>query len=219
MDKLQKDRTIFIFSCMALSIGVLALFAWKFNGWIGASIWSYGFSAIYVAYALIRRDILMGRFLLFAVVTGFTELLPDAWLVSYTNTLFYPQDQPMLFKSPAYMPFSWVVVLIQVGYIGYLINKKYNLLITSIAVGILGSSIIPFYEYLAIHAGWWHYENASKWGLVPIYIFLAEGLLMLSIPDLFDRCERLKIKFIPVFGILQGLVMFLASIIAWYLVG
>jgi hypothetical protein len=42
---------------------------------------------------------------------------------------------------------------------------------------------------------------------------------MLTIPDLFDRCERIKLKFIPVFGILQGFVMWLACIIAWNLVG
>jgi len=218
-EKQIRERSIFIFSTMALAIGVLALFAWKFPGWVGASIWSYGFSLVYFLYFLIKKDKVLGRFLLFAMVAGFTELLPDAWLVHHTGTLFYPQDQPMLYASPMYMPFSWLVVLTQIGYIGYLVNKKHNLLVTSIIIGILGSSIIPFYEYLAIHAEWWHYENAPKWGLVPIYIFVAEGLLMLSIPDLFDRCERIKLKFIPIFGILQGFVMWLACIIAWYLVG
>lgn len=214
-----RERSIFIFTSMALAIGLLALFAWKFPGWISASIWSYGFSLVYLLYVLIKKDYVLGRFLLFSLFAGFTELLPDGWLVSYTNTLFYPEGQPMLYHSPMYMPFSWVVVLTQIGYIGYLINKKHNLLVTSIIIGLLGSSIIPFYEYLAIHAEWWHYENAPKWGIVPIYIFVAEGLLMLTIPDLFDRCERLHIKFIPLFGILQGLVMWVACLIAWFLIG
>ena len=73
--------------------------------------------------------------------------------------------------------------------------------------------------YFAIGAGWWSYENCKMWGSVPIYIFVAEGLLMLSIPDLFNRCADATLKWIPVFGIIQGLIMWLACIIAFGIFG
>ncbi len=215
----DKRRAWFILGSMPIAIGCLVLAAWKYHGWEGAAWWGYGFSGLYLLYAILFNDKILLRFLLFSAAAGFTELLPDNWLVNVTHTLFYPPNEPMLYASPAYMPFSWIVVLTQIGYIGFLINKKYNLLITSLIVGLLGCMIIPLYEYLAIHAEWWHYENAPMWGVVPIYIFIAEGLLMLTIPDLFDRCETIALKWVPILGIIQGLVMWLACIIAFYFIG
>jgi hypothetical protein len=81
----------------------------------------------------------------------------------------------------------------------------------------MGCLIIPFYEFLAIHAGWWHYENATKWGLVPKYIYIAEGILMISIPTLFDRSANAPRWLIVVLGIIQGLVMLGASFISFSL--
>ncbi len=215
----NKRRTWFILGSMALAIGCLALAMLKFHGWQSGAWWGFGFTGLYILYAIIFKDALLGRFILFGLAAGITELLPDNWLVNHTHTLFYPPNEPMLYASPAYMPFSWTVVLLQVGYLGFLINKKYNVWIASLGVGILGCMIIPLYEYMAINAGWWYYESAPMWGMVPIYIFVAEGLLMISIPDLYDRCEKISLKWIPVLGIIQGLVMWLACIIAYYLVG
>lgn len=214
----QDPRTRFILISMPVSIACLAIAAVTHSGPLGGSLWSYGFALIYALYAWRSNDALVGRFLLFSLAAGFTELIADAWLVN-TNTLFYPSNEPMLYKSPMYMPFSWVVVLMQLGYIGYLIYLKKGTLLASIAVGLMGCMIIPFYEFLAIHAGWWHYENAPKWGLVPKYIYIAEGILMLTIPTLFDQsasASRLKAIFL---GVLQGLVMLIASFIAYSTLG
>lgn len=215
----NKRRKWFILVSMFVSVGCLAIAAWKFKGWESAAIWSLGFSALYFLYAFIFRDKLMFRFLIFATFAGFTELIADYWLVNITDTLIYPANEPMLFVSPAYMPFSWIVVLIQIGFIGFLISKQKSLIVTSLVVGVLGCIIIPIYEYFAINAEWWFYEACEMWGIVPIYIFIAEGLLMLSIPNLFNRCENASLKWIPLLGITQGLVMWLACIAAFYLFG
>lgn len=216
--KLIPRRTIFVLGSMAVAIGCLALAAWKFQGWHSAAWWGFGFSAIYLVYSLIYKDKLLMQFWLFAAAAGFTELLADNWLVKATKTLFYPFE-PKLLSSPSYMPFSWIVVLMQIGYIAYLINQRFNLLKTSLIVGLLGCCIIPFYEFLAIHAGWWHYEQTPMLGPVPVYIIVAEGLLMLTIPKFFELCETSEVKMIPVLGILQGLVMWLACIIAFSIFG
>lgn len=218
-DSLNQARTWFILGSMGIAVAALGLAAWKYPGWQGAAAWGYGFSALYAAWALLKKDNLMFRFILFALTAGFAELIADYWLVVHTKTLFYPPGEPMLAASPAYMPFSWMVVLIQIGYIGFLINKKKPLLFTSMVVGVLGCCIIPFYEFLAIQAGWWHYEHTAMIGPVPIYIFVAEGLLMLTIPDLFDRTEKASYGKITLLGLIQGLVMWVACIIAWNLTG
>jgi hypothetical protein len=46
-------------------------------------------NCLLVGFALVRRDTLLGRFLLFGVLVGFPELPADAWLVEYTRTLDY----------------------------------------------------------------------------------------------------------------------------------
>jgi hypothetical protein len=218
MENLQKHRTRFILISMPISIVCLAIAAYTHSGPMGGALWSYGFAFAYGAWAVYTKDKILQQFLLFALAAGFTELLADAWIEG-TNTLFYPKDEPMLYRSPMYMPFSWVVVLIQLGYIGYLIHKKWGLLPAIGLVGAMGCMIIPFYEFLAIHAGWWHYENAPMWGLVPKFIYLAEGILMLSIPMLFDQSaqsSKMKAVFL---GVVQGLVMLAASIVAFALIG
>lgn len=46
-------------------------------------------NCLLISFALVRRDIFLGRLLLFGVVVGFAELPADAWLVDYTHTLDY----------------------------------------------------------------------------------------------------------------------------------
>ena len=91
-----KKRTIFVLSSMAIAVLMLMLAAYKFKGWESAAVWSYGFASIYLFYAILFKDKLMIRFLIFTVVTGFTELLADNWLVNYTHTLVYPPNEPFL---------------------------------------------------------------------------------------------------------------------------
>ena len=46
-------------------------------------------NCLLIGFTLVRRDALLGRFLLFGIVVGFCELPADAWLVDYTGTLDY----------------------------------------------------------------------------------------------------------------------------------
>lgn len=219
LSKAEKLRDIVVFSTMGLAVGVLVLCAFVWPGWEGAFIWGFLFFAVYSIYAWIAKDRLMWRFIIFSLIAGFVELIADWWLVVHTKTLIYPAGEPMIWESPAYMPFAWAVVLVQIGYIGYIIHQRSNLKIATIAVGVLGCIVIPFYEYLAINAGWWSYVNAPLWGIVPKYIYIAEGLLMLTIPDLFDRSDKASPVKLTILGIVQGLVMWVACIIAFEITG
>src|SRR5688572_8274121 len=98
----NKSRTIFVLSVMTLGILLLIIDSAQAKGWISAAWWGYGLSAVFLLGALIMRDKLLLRFFLFSITAGFAELISDAWLVQYTETLIYPPDEPMLLSSPAY---------------------------------------------------------------------------------------------------------------------
>ncbi len=215
----DRRRTVFMSASMGVSILCLIFNAFVFKGWLSASIWSLGFTLLYVGYALITRDRLLVHFILFAILAGFAELPTDNWLVQHTGTLFYPGTEPMLWSSPAYMPFAWAVVLMQVGYIGWLLTRRFHMIRAMLMVMVLGALIVPFYEYLAIHAEWWSYGNTRMLGPVPVYIIIAEGLLMLSVPPFFKEGERKSLTYTPLLAVLQGGVMWLSCIIAVWIAG
>ncbi|MEJ7738425.1 MAG: hypothetical protein WKF97_13430 [Chitinophagaceae bacterium] len=215
----NRKRNIFILGSMAVAIIFLVINAYFFKGWISATLWGFGFTIAYVLYALITKDALLGRFLFFGMCAGWIELLPDHWLVAGTKTLIYPPDEPIIDSSPMYMPFSWLVVFIQIGYIGFLLTHKIGLFKASVIVTVLGALIIPVYEHLAIQAGWWSYQNTPTIFNVPYYVIVAEGLLMTTIPFFYKKCEKTKLIAIPLLGFIQGMIMWLTCIIAFALVG
>jgi hypothetical protein len=214
-----KKRTWFVLAMMAFGILLLIFDSIQKKGWISAAWWGYGLSAVFLFYALITSDRLLLRFFLFCLTAGFVELLSDAWLVNYTQTLVYPRPEPMLLSSPAYMPFSWTVVLMEVGYIGWLLSYRWNILKASLFVCLLGAMLVPLYETWAIHAGWWHYENTRVVLKVPQYVILAEGLLMITMPFMLRKVENAKPVVIILWGLAEGVVMLLACFIAYGLLG
>ncbi|GAB3653920.1 hypothetical protein GCM10027594_27870 [Hymenobacter agri] len=114
-------RTPVLLGLMALGIALLVHDSLTHRGWVTAARWSYGFFTAYALYAVLARDWLVARLLGFALVAGLAELVADAYLVESTHTLLYPRPEAMLWDSPLYMPFSWAVVLIQIGYLGWLL--------------------------------------------------------------------------------------------------
>lgn len=215
----DRKRNIFILGSMAFAVLCLVFNAYFFKGWVSAALWGFGFSIAYIVYAIVTKDALLGRFILFAMCAGWIELLPDHWLVANTNTLLYPSDEPIIDSSPLYMPFSWLTVFIQVGYIGFLLYKKLGLFKASLLVIVIGAITIPLYEHLAIQAGWWSYHDTPMIFNVPWYVIVAEGLLMATVPFFYSRAEKSKWIYIPLLGIIQGMVMWLCCIIAFALVG
>ena len=76
-------------------------------------------NCLLVGFVIVRRDVLLARFLVFGLAIGFAELAADAWLVDYTRTLDYSiGGGPMIWRSPLWMPLAWEVVAVQFGYIG-----------------------------------------------------------------------------------------------------
>ena len=155
MPYLKSSRSKFAFAAMAVAIGFLVYFSTFTGGYKTASIWGFGMFSIYVIYWLKTKDKIFGRIILFAITAGFAELFADAYLVNVTDTLVYPSPEPTLWESPAYMPFSWAVVLIQIGYIAWLLQGKLGVWKDGLMMVAFSALLIPLYENFAIHEGWW----------------------------------------------------------------
>jgi hypothetical protein len=210
-------RLRFMLLVMFSSIVTLFFDRVVFPGWISAAVWGFGYALFYGLYAWSTGDKLIQRLFIFGLAAGFAELMADAWLVHFTRTLIYPEGGPMLASSPAYMPFSWLVVIIQLGFIAHLLLLKFSVVRTGFLLMLLAGLMIPLYEYWAIKAGWWHYRHTAMiWG-VPYFIFGAEAILAFSIPFFVKRVAEGKLYFNVIFGILQGIIMWLACIAAYYL--
>ena len=212
-------RMIYMLGIMGLGILLLVGASRWAPGWHSASLWGYGLTAIYGLYYLLTRDAVVGRILGFALVAGFAELVADHYLVQYTHTLIYDQNQPMIWDSPAYMPFSWAVVLTEIGVIDWLLMQKRSPLVTGLLSIVLGACLIPLYEYLAIKADWWHYVLAPEWWGVPRYIYIAEGLLLFPVAFLIRRAIAVGWRGILIGGLLEGAVMLAACLIAYKIAG
>ncbi|MGD1846104.1 MAG: hypothetical protein ACFB10_11985 [Salibacteraceae bacterium] len=209
-----KRRTFFVMGTMGVSIGILLLDSLFFKGVLSAEIWGYGFTAVFLLYAIAAKDQLILKFLGFAVVAGLAELVADHYLVAISDTLIYPTDEPMLWSSPAYMPFSWTVVLIEFGFLGWLMARKMHPSLAGLLLGVLGALLVPLYEHWAIDAGWWSYKDTPMLGPVPIYVIIAEGLLMVPVPYLLLCVEKSSWLWILGLGLIEGAVMLLACILA-----
>lgn len=212
-------RTPFMLTVMLVGIALLVHDSITDLGWITAARWGYGLFTAYLLFALLTRDAVVGRLLGFALVAGLAELAADAYLVSGTHTLLYPRPEPMLWDSPAYMPFSWAVVLTQIGYVGWLLLPRLGPWRTGLLLVPVSGLLIPLYETWAIHAGWWSYRNAPGLHGVPYYIYIAEALLMLPVPWLLGRATAQGGRWIVLAGLLEGVVMLLACVVAFALVG
>jgi hypothetical protein len=158
-------------------INIVAVLLLTFAPW---SDWRTGAAlnlidnCLLISFALLKRDALLGRFLLFGVIVGFVELFADAWLVDYTRTLDYSiGGGPMIWRSPLWMPLAWEVVAVQFGYIGLRLWEGFGKL-GLLMIALLGAINIPFYEEMARRIHWWQYSACRMISFTPWYIIVGE---------------------------------------------
>lgn len=164
-------------------------------------------------------DQFLGRLLLAGLVAGFCELFTDASGSYFALSLSYPTNEPMLWASPLYMPFSWMVVLTQLGYLGWRLRGLLSWRVAVPLAGIIGAINIPFYEEIAYHARWWHYTPVRTLGHTPAYVLLFEGLLVAILPIVLDRIERHGWGEVALAGVAIGVWMPFAALASWLALG
>jgi hypothetical protein len=195
------------------------------RGWITAALIDT-LALVYLAVLLARPTWrpLVGRLMLLGLVAGILELFTDAAGHQFAHSLFYPQDQPLLWDSPFYMPLSWMIVLTQLGYLAWrlagLLPGRRLPWRASLLTGLAGAVNVPFYEEAAYHAGWWRYApTVLHLGNTPAYVLLFEGLVAAALPLLTLGLLKLHWRSVALRGAILGLWTSCAALLAWLLLG
>lgn len=189
-------------------------------GWTAASLLGGVLLAIYALYTLVTRDPVIARLMLFGLVVGFGELPADAFGVTTTRTLVYWPGGPFIWDTPLYMPFSWLTVIAQLGFMGAWLVPRWGARRAAIAMAIFGGINIPIYEFLAKFAHFWYYQNTPLlFGVTPYYVILAEALLSMSLPLLAYKAISARPGQVVVLGLVQSLWIYVAGRIAYALLG
>ena len=199
-------------------INIVAVALLTFASW---SDWKTGLAlnlmdnALLLGYMLLHRDALLGRFMVFGLAVGFTELAADAWLIDYTRTLDYSiGGGPMLWRSPIWMPFAWEVVAVQFGCIGLWLWQRFNGWGLAM-VGILGAINIPYYEEMARRINWWAYHDCRMLSNTPYYIILGEFGIAILLAILAKRLPQGNWTTALLAGFAGGVGIFLCYVIAY----
>jgi hypothetical protein len=205
---------------MTVVINVVAVSLLAFAPW---SDWRTGAALnlidnfLLAGYALVRRDALLGRFVLFGTVVGVVELPADAWLVDYTRTLDYSiGGGPMIWRSPLWMPLAWEVVAVQFGYIGLRLWERFGK-VGLLMIGALGAINIPFYEEMARRIHWWQYSDCRMISFTPWYIILGEFGIALAFALLARTLRRGSWRQAVAAGIGGGLSIFICYAVAFWI--
>ncbi len=171
----ERQRLLVVIATVVINVAAVSLLTFApWSDWRTGAALNVVDNCLLVGFALLKRDALLGRFLLFGVVVGFTELAADALLVDYTRTLDYSiGGGPMIWRSPAWMPLAWEVVAVQFGYIGLRLWERFGKL-GLFMIALLGAINIPFYEEMARRIHWWQYANCRMISFTPWYIILGE---------------------------------------------
>ncbi|HEY5002397.1 MAG TPA: hypothetical protein VII61_04555 [Ktedonobacteraceae bacterium] len=180
------------------------------------------FLSLYLLSWLLARGIrpLLGRLLLAGFIAGVCELFTDASGQYVVHSLIYPTGALTLWTSPLYMPLSWMVVLTHLGYLAWRLRVVMGWRKASLLSAILGAIQIPIYEEMAYYGGWWRYKPVHLMlGHTPIYVLLFEGLIVAALPLLYDRIERRAWRQVALIGVIVGVWMAVAALVAWLVLG
>jgi hypothetical protein len=161
---LERGRLCVVIATIVINvIAVLLLTFAPWSDWRTGAALNIVDNCLLIGFALVRRDALLARFLVFGLVVGLAELPADAWLVDYTRTLDYSiGGGPMIWRSPLWMPLAWEVVAVQFGYIGLRLWERFGNTCL-LMIGLLGAINIPFYEEMARRIHWWQYSAVAEW--------------------------------------------------------
>jgi hypothetical protein len=216
---LDKSTTRVILITAGVLLGWSLFSSLRQAGAVSASIITYGLYIFYWIYAYVTKNPLVWRLQIFGTVAGLLELFTDHYLVDMISSLVYPGQEPMIWSSPAYMPFAWSNVLLQLSFIGVLLTSRFGLIKASLFLCIAGGMYIPTYEHLAKDAGWWWYNlNTPMIFNAPLYVVICEALISLSLPYIVNYSEHNKIGKTFLLGLIEGLWIFISAWLAFTIV-
>lgn len=215
-DALESARFRIVAATIAINVVAVALLTLApWSNWRTGLALNFIDNALLLGFAWRHRDGLLGRLMLFGLVTGIVELAADAWLVGFTRTLDYSiGGGPMLWRSPAWMPLAWEVVAVQFGYLGLLLQERFGAAGLA-GIGVLGAVNIPYYEELARRIHWWRYSGCRMISGTPYYIIVGELLIAIAFALLVRRFRVITTSVAAETGIVAGMAIFAAYALAF----
>jgi len=215
---LERGRLRVVIATILINIVAVSLLAFApWSDWRTGAALNLIDNCLLVGFAIVRRDGLLARFLLFGIVVGFNELPADAWLVDYTRTLDYSiGGGPILWRSPLWMPLAWEVVAVQFGYIGLRLWECFGR-VGLLMIALLGAINIPFYEEMARRIHWWQYSGCRMFSFTPWYIILGEFGIALGFALLARNLRRGSSVVAISAGIAGGISIFVCYAVAFFI--
>jgi hypothetical protein len=216
---LEHERLLVVIATVVINVVAVSLLTFApWSDWRTGAALNIVDNCLLVGFAFVRRDALLGRFLLFGVIVGFAELPADAWLVDYTRTLDYSiGGGPMIWRSPLWMPLAWEVVAVQFGYVGLRLWERFGK-IGLLVIGLLGAINIPFYEEMARRIHWWQYSGCRMISFTPWYIILGELGIAVSLALLARTLRRGSWRQAVIAGIGGGFSIFICYTLAFWII-
>ena len=207
--KLERGRLHIVIVTVVINIVAVWLLSFApWSDWRTGAALNFVDNCLLVGFILVRCDPLLGRFIIFGLAVGLTELAADAWLVDYTGTLDYSiGGGPMIWRSPLWMPLAWEVVAVQFGYIGLRLWERFGR-IGLVMIGLLGAINIPFYEEMARRIHWWEYSGCKMISFTPWYIILGEFGIAVAFALLARTVRRSSWRGAVVAGVVGGASIF-----------
>ncbi len=217
-DPLERARLLVVLATIALNIAAVALLTFApWSNWRSGLLLNFLDNVILIGFVVIRRDVLLARFIVFGLTVGLAELAADAWLVDYTRTLDYSiGGGPLIWRSPFWMPLAWEVVAVQFGYLGLRLWEKIGTA-GLLAIGLLGAINIPYYEEMARRIHWWTYAGCRLISNTPYYIIVGEFGIAVALTSLARSLRRGSWRTAILMGFAGGLAIFVAYAAAYYL--
>ncbi|HEV8618596.1 MAG TPA: hypothetical protein VGQ70_03805, partial [Candidatus Udaeobacter sp.] len=81
---LERDRLWVVLATVVINIAAVSLLTFApWSDWRTGAALNVIDNCLLVGFVIVRRDVLLARFLLFGLVVGLAELPADAWLVDY----------------------------------------------------------------------------------------------------------------------------------------
>src|SRR6266478_3161941 len=206
---LERGRLLVVIATIAINVVAVSLLTFaSWSDWRTGAALNLVDYCLLIGFALVRRDVLLWRFLIFGTIVGFSELPADAWLVDYTRTLDYSiGGGPMIWRSPVWMPLAWEVVAVQFGYIGLRLWERFGKL-GLFTIGLLGAINIPFYEEMARRIHRWQYTGCRMISFTPWYIILGEFGIALAFALLARTLRHGSVRVAVVAGVARGISIF-----------
>jgi len=212
---LERGRLRIVIATIVINVMAVSLLTFApWSDWRTGAALNFVDNCLLIGFALVRRDVLLWRFLIFGTIVGFTELTADAWLVDYTRTLDYSAGGgPMIWRSPVWMPLAWEVVAVQFGYIGLRLWERFGKT-SLVMIGLLGAINIPFYEEMARRIHWWEYSGCRMISYTPWYIILGEFGIAVVFAWLARMVRRSACRAV-VAGVFGGVSIFVCYAVAF----